>query len=116
MTRTIEELGLDPGISDAVRVLREADVETYESCQGGEGHTYPEPTVRFHGEQSEGFRALAVAMEAGLPIAELRRVWVMQDGEPVGPDWELVFYSETPPRPWVPVKHRKPAAANVPAC
>jgi len=102
----IDELGLDSGITHAVRVLRGAGVETYESCQGGKGHAYPEPAVRFHGESSEGFRALAIAMQAQLPVAELRRVWVMQDGEPVGPDWELVFYSETPPGPWTPAGFR----------
>lgn len=106
MYTTIEELGLDSGIAEAVEVLRGAGIETFESCQGGEGHAYPEPTVRFHGEISEGFRALAIAVQAQLPVAELRRVWVMQDGEPVGPDWELVFYSETPPGPWTPVGFR----------
>jgi hypothetical protein len=103
---TIEDLGLDRGIADAVRVLRDAGVETFESCQGGEGHAFPEPTVRFCGEVSEGFRALAAAMEASLPVAELRRVWTVQDGEPVGPQWELVFCSETPPGPWTPAGFR----------
>jgi hypothetical protein len=82
---------LDPGIERAVLVLREAGVETYESCEGGEGHAYAEPTVRFHGERAEGFRALAAAMQAGLAVAELRRVWSMQEEEPNGPSWELVF-------------------------
>ena len=102
----IEDLGLDPGIAEAVAVLRDAGVETFESCEGGEGHAFPEPTVRFHGEVSEGLRALAVAMEANLPVAGLRRAWVVQDGEPVGPEWELVFCSETPPGPWVPAGFR----------
>jgi hypothetical protein len=106
MTTLSEDLGLDIGIADAVRVLRDAGVETFESCEGGEGHAYPEPTVRFHGENPEGFRALAAAMGAGLPVAELRRVWVMQDGDPVGPEWELVFYSETLPGPWTPAGFR----------
>lgn len=99
----IEDLGLDSGICHAVEILRSAGVETFESCQGGEGHVYPEPAVRFHGGSQEGFRALVVPLEAQLPVAELRRVWVVQDGEPVGPEWELVFYSETPPGPWTPV-------------
>ena len=53
------------------------------------GHSYPEPTVRFEGSPSEGFRALSVAMSSMLPVADLRRVWYMQDGEPTGPVWEL---------------------------
>lgn len=57
-----EELysALDPAIRDAVRILADAGIETFESCQGGEGHAYPEPTVRFHGERGEGFKALAI--------------------------------------------------------
>jgi len=83
---------LDPGIRVAVSILQAADVETFESCEGGSGHTYPEPTVRFHGYQAEGFRALSVAMDAGLPVKEVRRVWPLIEDEPTGPWWELVFY------------------------
>lgn len=82
---------LDAGIIDAVRVLCEAGIETFESCEGGTGHAYPEPTVRFHGDQAEGFRALAAAMHGNLRVAELRRVWPLLDGEPTGPWWELTF-------------------------
>ncbi len=82
---------LDPGIERAVVVLREAGIETYESCEGGAGHAYAEPTVRFHGERAEGFRALAAAIQAGLRVAELRRVWSIQEEEPTGPSWELTF-------------------------
>jgi len=82
---------LDPEIVPMVLALREAGVETFESCGGGKGHAYPEPTVRFHGDRSEGFRAFAAAVQHGLPVAELRRVWPINDGEPTGPWWELTF-------------------------
>lgn len=83
---------LDAGIKHIVDVLREYGVETFESCEGGPGHAYPVPTVRFHGQSMEGFRAFAAARECGrLPVAELRRVWVVQDAEPVGPHWEMTF-------------------------
>jgi hypothetical protein len=82
---------LDPGIYRAVRVLREAGVETFESCEGGAGHAYPVPTVRLHGTRAEGWRALGIALEHGLPVSQLRRTWPMVDGEPEGPCWELVF-------------------------
>lgn len=85
------DLPLDPWIADAVRLLRAGGIETFESCDGGAGHAYLEPTVRFHGQHSEGFRALAVALQARLPVAELRRVWPILDGEPTGPWWELTF-------------------------
>jgi hypothetical protein len=84
--------GLDPGIRRHVDVLSGAGVETFESCEGGDGHAFNEPTVRFYGERSEGFRALAVAVQQGLPVRELRRYWqVNRAGEPEGPHWEMTF-------------------------
>ncbi len=74
-----------------VVALRTEGVQTFESCEGGVGHSYPEPTVRFHGNRAEGLRALSVAMQAGLPVEKLRRVWPIVDGEPTGPWWELTF-------------------------
>ncbi len=82
---------LDADIFNAVVALRGHGVETFESCQGGEGHAYPEPTVRFHGDTPEGLRAMAAAMKEGLPVAELRRVWSVQDDELTGPWWEITF-------------------------
>lgn len=87
---------LDPGIRGAVRLLLDAGVETFESCQGGPGHAYLEPTVRFHGGPGEGFRALGVAMTVALPVYALRRIWRMIDGEPTGPHWEMTFRKEVP--------------------
>lgn len=84
--------GLDPEIAPYVEVLRSEGIETFESCEGGPGHAYTEPTVRFHGERSEGFRALAVALQRVLPAYALRRTWPILDGEPTGPYWELTFY------------------------
>ena len=83
--------GLDPGIAAYVETLRQADVETFESCESGKGHCYPEPTIRFHGERPEGFRALAVALQCGLPVYALRRIWTIDSGEPTGPYWEMTF-------------------------
>src|SRR5258707_2620074 len=82
---------LDRGIVQAVQALTVAGVEPFESCEGGSGHAYPEPTVRFHGDHAEGLRALAAAMNARLPVRELRRVWPVLDNEPTGPWWELTF-------------------------
>jgi hypothetical protein len=83
--------GLDPGIRSYVEVLVGAGVETFESCQGGEGHAFPEPTVRFHGQREEGFRAFAVAQQHALPVFAVRRVWDVIDGELTGPHWEMTF-------------------------
>jgi hypothetical protein len=86
---------LDKGIRDAVLALRAAGIETFESCEGVNGHAFLEPTIRFHGHKSEGFRALAAALEAGLRVSELRRVWPVLDGEPTGPCWEITLTPST---------------------
>ncbi len=82
---------LDKGIKRYVEILDGAGIETYESCEGGKEHTYPEPTIRFHGDGAEGFKALAVALQNNLPVSYLRRIWSIQDLQPVGPTWEIVF-------------------------
>lgn len=83
---------LDAGIRRAVEQLQAAGIETFESCEGGAGHAYTEPTVRFHGTPEAGWRAMAVCLANGLPILCLRRVWyVLDTNEPSGPDWEVVF-------------------------
>lgn len=82
---------VDAGIVRAVSVLNAAGVETFESCEGGSGHCFPEPTVRFHGGRHAGWHALAAAQEVELPVLALRRVWSIDDGEPDGPFWEMVF-------------------------
>jgi hypothetical protein len=82
---------IDRGIARAVRLLWEAGIDTYESCEGGEGHPFPEPTIRFYGQRCEGFRALTVAHDNGLRPIALRRFWSIIDGEPTGPHWEMTF-------------------------
>jgi hypothetical protein len=87
---------LDEGIREIVVTLIAHGVETYESCEGGEGHSYPEPTVRFEGDLSEGLRVASVALGYGLPVSRLRRTWAIKDGMLHGPWWEMTFI---PPRP-----------------
>jgi hypothetical protein len=82
---------IDPGIVKAVRLLNANGIYTFESCEGGSGHSYPEPTVRFHGDRTEGFKAVAVALQHALPVISLRRIWQIIEGEPTGPYWEMVF-------------------------
>lgn len=88
---------LDPGIRAYVETLHAAGIETYESCEGGDGHCYPEPTIRFHGDRSEGFRALTVASQHGFPVNSIRRTWPIVDGEPTGPCWEITFFEKAGP-------------------
>ena len=97
---------LDPGIKAFVETLAGAGIETYESCQGGHngavlfhGHSYPEPTIRFHGSSADGFRALGIALQHQLPVRSLRRVWDVTDHEPVGPTWEMTFQRQAKAAP-----------------
>jgi hypothetical protein len=91
----IFEPPLDDGIRDIVIRLIENGVETFESCEGGRGHSFSEPTVRFEGSSAEGLRAISVAIANGLPIKSLRRAWGVIDGQIHGPWWEMTFL---PPR------------------
>jgi hypothetical protein len=85
--------GLDPGIERIVRTLMDAGVETFESCEGGPGHAFTEPTVRFGaGRPEEGWQALAVCLTFGYPVLRLATYWNIEHGHvPTGPYWELVF-------------------------
>jgi len=88
----VEKRGLDPGIARAVRLLQEAGIETFESCEGGGGHSFLEPTIRFHGGPGAGWVALGRCISLDLKPEELRRVWdVLDRNDPTGPYWEITF-------------------------
>ncbi len=87
----MSERVIDKGIRKEVKILQENGIETYESCEGGRKHPFPEPTIRFFGQKNEGWKALAIALQHGLNVSELRRVYQIIDGEPVGPQWEITF-------------------------
>ena len=82
---------VDKGIAREVRILWENGVSTTQSCEGGKGHPFPEPTISFGGNYSDGFVALGIALQHGLAISELRRVWTIDAGEFVGPEWQMTF-------------------------
>ena len=83
---------LDRGIRKAVEQLQASGIETFESCEGGPGHAFTEPTIRFHGTPEAGWRAVSACLAFGLPVLCLRRVWYMENrNEPTGPKWEIVF-------------------------
>jgi hypothetical protein len=88
------DLPLDPGIRDAVLILRRAGVETFESCEGGAGHAFDVPTIRFHGNAWAGHKAFAVAMEHDLPVRRIQRAYAVVGTELEGPIWEIVFHKK----------------------
>ena len=83
---------LDPLISPIVRVFYEEGAETYESCQGGPGHPFPCPTIRFFGGVSEGLRLVSIALAYDLNPTGLSRIYDIVDKELVGPRWEMTFH------------------------
>ncbi len=85
------DLEIDPGIRRFVLILRSGGVDTFESCEGGEGHPFKEPTVRFMGNTAEGYRAFSVAINYGLPVCKLRRYYQVIDCQLEGPWWEMTF-------------------------
>lgn len=90
---------IDEGIVGAVHILRSNGVETCQSCEGGEGHSYPEPTIEFHGDGGAGWKALGICLDYGLPVLNLHRTWGMNGDVPTGPVWALVFRKQVPLRP-----------------
>lgn len=85
---------LDDGIKKYVTVLRKAGIETFNSCEGGKGHSCAQPTVLFHGDYLEGHRAMGIALQHDLPVASVARIWTNIDGEPTGPEWQMVFWKK----------------------
>lgn len=90
---------LDEGVREIVETMIAHGIETFESCQGGEGHVSPEPIIRFEGGLAEGPRAFAVAVAYRFPVNRLRRAWGVTDGMLHGPWWEMTFSKPRPVRP-----------------
>ena len=84
---------LDAGIRFAVRVLHAAGFDTCQSCEGGKGHSYNEPTVEMvaGGDDALGFGAVAALRAYGLPVAELAIVWPMMNGLPFEKNWRITL-------------------------
>ena len=91
---------IDPLIRPAVKILNEHGFKTFESCQGGEGHAFLEPTIRFEGSEFDLIRAYEICELHGLPVMEVRRVYRktpihIDDNTPsvrqIGETWDKPF-------------------------
>lgn len=71
--------GLDPLIRPAVEVLNAHGFKTFESCQGTDGHAFPEPTVRFNGSEYDLIRAFEICLCYKLNVLHGRRVFSKDD-------------------------------------
>lgn len=81
----------DPLIAPYVNTLLANGIETFESCEGGEGHAFEVPTIRFHGNSGAGWKALSVALDNGFPVASIGQYWSIEDSRPMGAYWEMVL-------------------------
>ena len=70
---------LDPLIRPVVELLNAHGFKTYESCQGGEGHCYQEPTVRFFGSEFDLIRAYEICKCYNINVYEAKRVFIKED-------------------------------------
>lgn len=90
---------VDPGILAAVEILNAHGFETVESCQGGEGHCYDLPTVRFKGNEFDVIRAYELCLAHRLCVLEGKRVYrkctdIIKDNNwanPLGQTYEPVL-------------------------
>lgn len=79
---------MDPGIICAVRIFQEGGIETCQSCQGGEGHSYEWPTVDIY---SAPWKALDIANDFGLPVVAISERFGVVDGRPAEHFWRIEF-------------------------
>jgi hypothetical protein len=70
---------IDKKILPAVEVLNKHGFKTFESCEGGEGHSYAEPTVRFFGSEFDLIRAFEICEVYKLAVLEAKRVYRRED-------------------------------------
>ncbi|MBL7810539.1 MAG: hypothetical protein JNN28_22135 [Saprospiraceae bacterium] len=89
---------LDEGIRDVVVLLNKYGFKTFESCEGGKGHCYDVPTVRFFGDEFDLIRAYELCTIHRMNVAEAKRVYRKTDvysevtnGVPIGENWDRPF-------------------------
>jgi uncharacterized membrane protein len=88
---------LDRGIRFAVRVLHAHGFETCQSCQGGKGHPYAEPSVDLPLNSTDGvvFGALCALSAHGLPVSSIAIVWNVQQSGLINEKIGRITFSRT---------------------
>jgi hypothetical protein len=66
---------IDDGILPAVELLNRYGFKTFESCQGGEGHCFQNPTVRFYGNEFDLIKAYELCSLQKMNVFEAKRVF-----------------------------------------
>ena len=88
----VVDLPGDPGMRDAIKLLRDNGIDVLDSFVPDSDATGA-PTIRFQGNAWAGYKAFAIAMESGLSVGRIQRVWGATDGQIEGPWWEITFHT-----------------------
>ncbi len=85
---------IDKGIRFAVRVLNAKGIDTQQSCQGGKGHAYNQPSVDIPAtdDDAKGFAALSALRDYGLPVQEVSIIWPVSGSLPTEKFWRVTFF------------------------
>ena len=91
---------IDPLILPVVEILNTHGFETFDSCQGGEGHPFADGYIRFYGDEHDLLRAWEVCTTYGIRPRETHRVFqrmgiFVNDNTPniakIGETWNRPF-------------------------
>jgi hypothetical protein len=66
---------IDKGIRPAVEILLQYGFKTFESCEGGNGHAFDLPTIKFWGDEFDCIRAYELCEQLGLNVFKVMRVF-----------------------------------------
>lgn len=91
---------IDGGIRFPLKVLHAAGLETCQSCQGGEDHSYDRPTIDmiWAGHNGAGFIAADALAAHGLRVQDVSIVWRIEHAVPVEAVWRVTLWEPAPDR------------------
>ena len=78
-------------VDEVVAICRQDEIVATQGDWITCGDDFCEAVVSFEGVYADGFRILSRVMAANFPVVSLRRAWVVVEGEPRGPRWEIVL-------------------------
>lgn len=96
---TVPWAEVDPEIAAALHALADYEIDTFSSCQGGDGHTCLMPEILFHGDENAGLYAVWLLEAGGFRVWDLSRHWDLDHGLPRVPFWRVRMRSLEPMGP-----------------
>ena len=81
-------VSLTMSLEETATLFHEHGVDLIDWAAGDESNL---PMIRFHGDETMGFKAVEIAKEIGLWPIDLHRVWYHRYGLENEPKWHLYF-------------------------